>query len=686
MKGKEITLDLANVLDTFDGLGVLSAGAGSRLLIDYEEPYRAQILDLLFKPNFGASMQHLKVEVGGDSNSTFGTEPSPMRTHDEYEKAYSVIVEKNNSPKLNTEVEVMFRRGYEYWLAAEAKRRNPDIILDCLQWAAPGWIGDGNINSQDNANFLSLFILGAKKYWNIDFDLVGGMQNEYNNYNAEYLKLLRKTLDGFGLNNIKISVCDFNHKESYMNFAKLLENDPELLKIVYAYGIHYPAALGNPPEDFLGTCKYLREHGVKIWCGEDASGGMYEPKEAYFDIGLQNARFLNNNYITYRQTMTQHCFPVLGWIRALDELSHSFGFVNVMKPWAGHYKMSPNGWAFAHTTQFTKVGWQYLSAESGACGTLDGDGNYVTLVDPQTGDYSIVIQTRGAEKEQLLTFNLRGGMKTDSINVWESYGKDDSTWFIRKNKSLINRVSVAGDSFTITLKPNSMVTITSTDKGFKGSYDNIPEPAWFPSEYKDDFNSYSPSTTAKYLSDLFGVFEIVTDEDPAHGQCIEQQITTKPIRWFFEDYLKYRPTMVIGEYDYTGCILSIDVKMPVDVADDEYIEIGGFNSAGFNWPDFKTNYGTSLRIFKNGKWELYGFTLNKLEKPLPLALEGVLPGFDGSVWHTYKIESTKEKAIAYADGIELGSTPESRGIVGIYLDSGWNRTRFDNLYMKMLSK
>jgi rhamnogalacturonyl hydrolase YesR len=38
----------------FEGIGALSAGASSRLLIDYAEPYRSDILDYLFKPYFGA--------------------------------------------------------------------------------------------------------------------------------------------------------------------------------------------------------------------------------------------------------------------------------------------------------------------------------------------------------------------------------------------------------------------------------------------------------------------------------------------------------------------------------------------------------------------------------------------------------------------------------------------------------
>ena len=63
-----------------------SAGASSKLLIDYPEPQRSEVLDLLFKPKCGASLQHLKVEIGGDINSTCGTEPAFAHTREEFLK------------------------------------------------------------------------------------------------------------------------------------------------------------------------------------------------------------------------------------------------------------------------------------------------------------------------------------------------------------------------------------------------------------------------------------------------------------------------------------------------------------------------------------------------------------------------------------------------------------------------
>jgi hypothetical protein len=58
-----IVIDSRLVDRTFDGHGGLSAGASSRLLFDYAEPYRSDILDFLWKPDFGASMQICKVRA-----------------------------------------------------------------------------------------------------------------------------------------------------------------------------------------------------------------------------------------------------------------------------------------------------------------------------------------------------------------------------------------------------------------------------------------------------------------------------------------------------------------------------------------------------------------------------------------------------------------------------------------------
>ena len=64
------------------------------------------VLDTLFTPGFGASLQILKVEIGGDAQSTDGSEPSHAHTRAELTKPN-------------------FKRGYESWLMVEVGVNQP---------------------------------------------------------------------------------------------------------------------------------------------------------------------------------------------------------------------------------------------------------------------------------------------------------------------------------------------------------------------------------------------------------------------------------------------------------------------------------------------------------------------------------------------------------------------------------
>src|SRR6201995_323847 len=79
---RDIVVNGAQPGPVFDGIGAIGGGGGnSRLLIDYPAQQRNQILDYLFTPDYGASLQMLKLEIGGGGFSSDGAEPSvePVR-------------------------------------------------------------------------------------------------------------------------------------------------------------------------------------------------------------------------------------------------------------------------------------------------------------------------------------------------------------------------------------------------------------------------------------------------------------------------------------------------------------------------------------------------------------------------------------------------------------------------------
>ena len=170
------------------GVGAMSTAGTSRLLIDYAEPHRSQVLDYLFRPRFGASLQHLKVTLGGDGECTSGSEPATMRTATAED----------------------YRVGYEMWLMAEARRRNPGIVLYGLPLSWPAWVGNGTGSPYSDvaltAAYVTKWCTGAQSVWNVSIDYIG-IWNE-RGYTKPYLLELRRQLDAASLQHVKIVGSD----------------------------------------------------------------------------------------------------------------------------------------------------------------------------------------------------------------------------------------------------------------------------------------------------------------------------------------------------------------------------------------------------------------------------------------------------------------------------------------------
>lgn len=632
----------------FDGIGVLSAGAASRLLIDYPEPQRSQILDFLFKPNFGASLHDLKVEIGGTMNSTWGSEPSHANTLNEFEH-----------PKPE-----YYDRGYEWWLMKEARKRNPGIILESLPWGVPGWIGQ--LYTQIQADYVVQFIKGARDYHGITINYQG-ILNEDSNYKPEWIKLLRKDLDDAGLQAVKIVASDVAGVSAAWKIVQDVNADPELSKSVHAITIHYPVWC---TADYLHQLSpdAAKNLGKPLWCGEDAVYGDPWARADGF------AKLYNRNYILGRMTKTLINVPITSNFEFLSPFNvpifNNPGLMKANTPWSGHYEVPPSLWATAHTTQFTKPGWRYLDGGCGLLGQAGETGSYVTLRSPdESGNYSIIIETMKGDTHDIIVgtkdsdplpdiptrqvmFNVKN-LSEGTVHVWRSNKADQ---FVQ-----LPDITPESGTFTVTLEGNSIYTLTTTTGQHKGSCD-IPKNSPFPFPYKDNFEGYALGKMAKYLSDEQGTFAIATRMD-AHGKCLRQIVPQAGIGGCGREY----PWTIVGNAAWNDYETSVDVHLGEK----------GFAGIYGRIDDPLTKYmpgGYGLFIDNTGAWQL---------KDTTTLIESGKVKLLPDAWHNLKLKFIGSHVIAVIDGNVMCSIMDDFHLNGVVaLASSYDCIEFDNLSIK----
>ncbi len=610
---------------TFEGIGGVSAGASSELLIDYPEPYRSDILDYLFKPGFGASFQQLKVEIGADA-VVVGSEPSHARNRDEL---------------LNPRPEY-YQRGYEFWFMKEALKRNPTITTSALEWAAPAYLG-GHW-TQANADYIVQFIRGAKDFWDIDIKYISPGKNE-SKISTEWLKdVFKPTLDAAGFSDVKILAPD--NLGYYWEICEEMITDPELESVIDAVGYHYVyyhlPQLGH--EEYAST-ESAKSLDASLWASEDWSAHDGSWKNAHLLAGI-----LNKMYIRDRITAMQIWCPFDGYYDNTGEWK-STGLMKADQPWTGYYEVSPAIWAAAHFTQFTDIGWNYIDS---ACGYFESSsgGNYTTLINPEKTEYSTIFFTDSVARSIELICPEQASGRIHKI--WHS---NESEQFVQ-----LQDIEPLNGRITLELEPGSIYTISTLEGRRKGkALSAIPDSAGFPIPYAENFNEERPGMSPSYFADIQGSFELTS----ANGkQWLEQKVTEDPIDWtFFNAFKPLGPLTQVGDITWEDYDVSVDVMLP----DEGYAQL--IARMG-ELPVYTSGY--ILKLYHDGYWELL---LNSHQ-----ILGSGKIGNKSNEWHSLMLRCSGSRIEAYIDGSLLKMVEDDRvgrGLVG--LGCSWNKIRFDNL-------
>jgi galactosylceramidase len=626
------------------------------LLVTYPQAVQSAILDYLFKPQFASSLHVLKVEIGGDAQSTDGTEASHQHTQDD----------------LNC------HRGYEWWLLTEAKKRNPAIRTYGLSWAWPAWTGNFTDSPWNAvplaANYTLNWLRCARDVYGITIDYVGSWNER--SYSAAYLKYLRSELDKSGFNSTLIVAADGS-----WDIADDMLQDPELAAAVFAVGAHYPGM--ETTSSALKTGHVLLSSEDDSTFGDNVGTGCW-------------ARVLNRNYVegsmsgTVMWNLVSSYYPGLPWMGT--------SFMWAYQPWSSNYAVKSAVYVTAHWTQFTQPGWYYLSVgnATGGSGFFKNGGSYSALVehDDGTGDFSIVMEKIHHDRSKCVRpdlpdytvapetaqFQLTGpaaatARRSGRLAVWLSvlrYDGQASTLFERQADIHVPP-GTGPVSVSVSVPVDGVVTLSSIVSGpSKGSFPAPPPPSAFPVPYSDSFESYPLHSEASYFADQAGVFEIL-DTGTSHGKAMMQVVPTRPICWIND----VAPVSVFGANTWTDLDVQIDFSFDVTASTQAAASVGARVTGTTD------AHGVFVSVTASGEWQLWFDLSSQTIVDSGSVSTPVSPG----TWLTLRLQVTGSNATATLNGEPLFSNVD---ISGCNCPVGWmaigtgfqySPVWFDNLHI-----
>jgi len=609
---ESVTLNSANLGRTYDGLGGLESYG--KLLFDYPEQQRNEILDYLFLPNYGASLQILKMTIGCDGNDAGGSWPSHRRSLDE-------------TPNYN--------RGYGWWMMKEAKKRNPNIQLSALNWGYPGYATTDELKAQ----FIYEYVKGAKDVHGLILDHIGGNQNE-SEIMPGVTKLLRQKLNASGLGSVKIIAADEGAQTLKFDVIPTLKNDPAYAAAVDIIGVHYKARAGDDP-----IMNGIFDFGKPVWSTEDG-GGSYKTKTAGYGWSSQIMKLLLDVKITgiIRWLTTASTYENMPW--------PTNGFMKTNEPWSGRYIIGSNLWAFSHFTQFIDIGWKMLVTPDTYLytdGTNKG-GRFVTYKSPVSGDYSMVIDTyEGTSVPSVgldLEINLEGSMSKEDVNIWRSD-------FNANNESFINigSASVVNNKISVHLDKGCLYTI-STTKGQNKGITVSPAYQDFPFPYADDFENYETEDLPKYFVNANGAFDIAPAGGSRTGNVLRQTAGKSAILWHPNSRPVAQPLTAIGDINWSNYEVQVDVLLE----EAGRVLLGGrIDGKLVNAGDYEVQ-GYWLMLNNSGSWALYR---KDVAENFVALKSGVITGFGINQWTTLKMSFQNDIIAVYIGGAKVGEVKDN---------------------------
>jgi hypothetical protein len=525
----------------FDGVGGISGGgATSRLIEDYPAPKVSAIYDALFSPQIAAAFQNVKVEIPADADTTCGSEVA--HRHDAADGGSCT-------------------RGYEGIFLAEANARRPGLSSHALQWAAPSFVGEPDVDAGKSLftrtnieSYVVPWLRCMRDEYNVTITWMGGAQNEQG-FNTTYIKLMRGLLNASDFSATGIAAADQCCGGEW-NIIPDIVADADLRAAVGAISTHCAGSFSRADTPISAI-----DLGIPLFQGEEHIG-LPDPDPIpiwqWAAAGATGVE-VSQNWILNNMSATIYWPAAYAWLSGLSYQGK--GFVIATSPWGDAPCYIPTAlWVLAHTTHFTtpRVSWLLNGTGSGHITDAqapvgNGGWNYSYVGYDSGGDVTLVVESFLAGGQWHAspaggpgdappppvnaTFVLEGAFAKfagGTLHVWHT---NESVTFERLPDA---PVGVDG-TFTVSISPGEIFTYTTVESAHPGAAawlakseadggcvaapslqptDKWPAEAPFPLPYRDDFEGYSNDTLPLFTSDMFGAFTVFELPPTAVGPSV----------------------------------------------------------------------------------------------------------------------------------------------------------------------
>ncbi|MEV5608601.1 GH59 galactosidase [Streptomyces sp. NPDC052225] len=727
--GHDVRADNVNGL-TYKGLGVLSCNSTSNLLMDYKAEHPERYWQFI-RTMFGGShplINHVKVEMGSDTNTSTGADPATMRTRDE-------LADASRSP------------GFQ--LAADARTVNPGLKVSILRWEMPQWVQqewNKGTGTDDMYRWYKETLLDVYQKYGYMVDYVNPDKNETGTPDVSFIKWYKKAVASdtdfddarYGIpagerekvakayHAIKIVASDENTSKK---IGPALLTDSELFGMVDAVGYHYTTddrldgaadSATYQPYTKLATGSTPNGQDKEVWYSEGTgSFGFTDyrvnnnegPGGASTGIGgVQSALDVANRLVKgYANSKRTHYIfqPAIGSFYEGAQYSHK-ELVSARDPWSGYLHYDAAIYVMQQFTQFAKTGWENgtntagiwrtipEASHSGVSGTENVDGSngapsYMTLADPAKKDFStVVVNDSDREKTyRIKAENLALG-SDPTMEAWETRAADAGQRYDANFKHLVDRFRPDGDGYyTYTVKPRSITTLTTLDASAdedtgrrlpssgertvldtdrSGGRGDTRDRYLYADDfaYKEEGDVRVGRTRQPYLASRGNQPRYMVDQTGAWEVGGDGKLYQYMDQSMRDTaaWNKNTPNTTVGDFRWENYTASVDVSFPD--AGGGIAALGVRQQKGMAISDAAYN----LRIGADGAWTFHEYGT--------VVAQGKVAAADG---YRLAVEAKGARVTAFVDGKAVSTyddpTPERQGRVK--LGSDFHKVGFDNL-------